>query len=350
MAKRKRLTPPQDAFLVPAPETKSMSGPFAAAPAPIAQVAGEAAVASALRELADEIQLARAEGRLVQFLPLAAVEADHLVRDRLAGDPEEMDALRASLRARGQQTPIEVVDLGGGRYGLISGWRRLAALQSLHQETGEARFGSVQALLRRPETASDAYLAMVEENEIRVGLSHYERARIAVKAAEQGVYATPQEALRHLFSTASRAKRSKIGSFVTLHRALGAALRFPAAIPERLGLALAQALEADAGLARRLAGRLAEAAPATAAAELAILTAALRSPPARPVPAPDAAPDAAPAKADAAPPIPAAAQEIAAGLWLEVAGDAPRLRCTLSGPALDPAFLDRLSDWLRRQG
>jgi hypothetical protein len=34
----------------------------------------------------------------------------------------------------------------------------------------------------------EAYLAMVEENEIRVGLSFYERARIVARAAEAGVF------------------------------------------------------------------------------------------------------------------------------------------------------------------
>ena len=255
---RKRLSPPQDTFLGAAPETKSLSGPFGPLPrtAPIAQIAADSATAAALREVAEELSAARAEGRLIQRLPLAAMEADYLVRDRIASDDAEMQALTASLRARGQQTPIEVVALPQGRYGLISGWRRLQALAALHAETGEARFATVEAVLRRPEAASDAYLAMVEENEIRVGLGHYERARIAARAAEEGVYPSLKEALRHLFQNVSRAKRSKIGSFVTVYRHLDGILHFPAAIPERLGLALAQALEADPALPARIADRL----------------------------------------------------------------------------------------------
>ncbi|HEX9858139.1 MAG TPA: ParB N-terminal domain-containing protein [Paracoccaceae bacterium] len=341
MAKRKRLTPPQESYLAPAgPEPTSLAAPFGPGlrrPAPIAQVAGDAAAVAALREVTQELQAARAEGRLVQRIALAAVEADHLVRDRLTHDPEEMAALRESLRARGQQTPIEVVDLGGGRYGLISGWRRLMALQSLHAETGEDRFATIQALLRRPDGAADAYLAMVEENEIRVGLGHYERARIAARATEQGVYPDIHAALRHLFASASRAKRSKIGSFVALHEKLGNALRFPAAIPERLGLALAKALEADAGLAARLTSRLRKAEPQTAAAEQAALGRAL------------AHEKRGRAAAPAADRKPADAQEIAAGVWLQLAGDAQHPRCTLSGPKVDAAFCDRLQAWVRAQ-
>lgn len=272
---RKRLTPPQDSFLSPAlPAGPAPTGPFSAAP--IARIAGETTAVAALREVTDEMAQAREAGRLVQMLPVDAVEVDHLIRDRLVADPEEMAALKASLAARGQQQPIDVVDLGGGRYGLISGWRRLSALQSLHEETGESRFSQVQALLRRPDSAAGAYLSMVEENEIRAGLSHYERARIAALAADQGVFASAGEALRALYPHASRAKRSKIGSFITLHRALGPVLRFPAAIPERLGLALAQAVEADPAFAPALQARLQSARPATPQMEQALLSQALR--------------------------------------------------------------------------
>ena len=80
---RKRLSPPQDTYLAPL-ETKGLSSPFASRPpAPIAQIAGDSAVVAALREVTDELQAARAEGRLVQRLPLATIEADHLVRLQL---------------------------------------------------------------------------------------------------------------------------------------------------------------------------------------------------------------------------------------------------------------------------
>ena len=125
MAKRKRLTPPNPGYLdaTPAPEAKSM---FAAAP--IADVAREAASSAAIDEMAETLSRARTEGRMVLSLPLADIQLDYLVRDRTLVDDAEMTALMDSLRARGQQTPVEVTDLGGGRYGLISGWRRCQAL------------------------------------------------------------------------------------------------------------------------------------------------------------------------------------------------------------------------------
>lgn len=281
MAKRKRLSPEPMTGSAGAPETKTafpMGGAVHRPRPPIARVAGDSASAAAAEELAETLRRAREEGRMVLELPLDAVAADYLVRDRIAADPEEMAALAESLRLRGQQTPIEVAELGGGSYGLISGWRRLNALKGLAAETGEARFGTVLALVRRPGEAAEAYLAMVEENEIRVGLSYYERARIAGRTVAQGVYPDPGTALRALFRSASRAKRSKIGSFLTVVEALDGALHFPEAIGERLGLALAKALEADPKLGPRLAAALAKAPPADPEAEQALIAAAMRGP------------------------------------------------------------------------
>jgi len=213
---------------------------------PIAQVAGDASVAAAFEAVRDELQTAQREGRMVLSLPLDAVKADYLIRDRLACDEGEMEALKQSLRARGQQTPIEVTDLGHGKYGLISGWRRLQALAALHKDSGGLeRFGKVQALLRLPADRPDAYISMLEENEVRANLSFYERARIVVLSVEAGVFDSDKKALQSLFSTASFAKRSKVKSFMPLVRALDSALRYPAQIPERLGLALSRAITDD---------------------------------------------------------------------------------------------------------
>jgi ParB-like chromosome segregation protein Spo0J len=270
MAKRKRLTPPNPTYLdTPPLETKSM---FASPrSAPIADVARDASSTAALNELSDSLARAREEGRMVVDLPLDQVVVDHLVRDRLVVDETEMQTLKTSLRRRGQQTPIEVMQLGDGRYGLISGWRRCRALAEIAEEDG--RYDpTVLALLRRPEEASDAYLAMVEENEIRVDLSYFERARIVVKAVDEGVYGTERTALQMLFHSASRAKRSKIGSFLPVVRALDGALRFPQALSERLGLSLSQTLNDDPGFGDRLTARLAAAEIDSPETETALLT------------------------------------------------------------------------------
>jgi len=313
MAKRKRLTPARPDFLGaapegeefdpvpaeneaeigPAPEVKGMF-PLGVARTssrpPIAQVAGEAASRAALEELSTTLARARAEGRIVEALPIAEIEAGHLVRDRMRIEDEDMQSLRTSLRARGQQMPIEVLDRGEGhvpRYGLISGWRRLAALSHLAMEAEQSLSeATILAVIRQPKSSAEAYVAMVEENEIRSDISFYERARIVVKALEAGVFEDPKAALQSLFGNVSRAKRSKIKSFTEIVAALDGHLRFPTAISERAGLDLVKRLEADPGLAADLRARLETAAPQTAEAELAILMT-----PARPAPplAPEAA-------------------------------------------------------------
>ena len=275
---RRRLSPlPSGPDAVPQRERPAAS-------APIATVAAEAAAASGAEEMAAAWLRAREEGRMLLDLPLAAVGTDHLVRDRLvpagapAPDPaedEEMAALKASIRAHGQRAPVEVTPLdgpsaqGSAPYGLISGWRRIAALRTLHAETGEARFATVRAVVTRPQDAGAAYVAMVEENELRVGLSQYERARIAALAARRGVFASENAALHALYAGASRAKLSRIRAFLELYHALDAHLRFPQALPERLGLKLVERLRA--GDAPGIAAALATAAPATPEAELALL-------------------------------------------------------------------------------
>ena len=297
MAKRKRLTPPRGDYLAVEPvtdtgsmpplETKGLfpTYPQGVAPKmrspspPIAHVAGDAAASAALAEVTAELHSARAEGRMVQSLHLDQIESSYLVRDRLVADDEDMAALRASLSARGQQTPIEVVAIEQGGYGLISGWRRLTALTQLYKETGDARFSTVLALVRRPVDAADAYVAMVEENEIRVGLSYFERARIVSRAVEEGVYTDTKSALNSLFGNGSRAKRSKIKSFLPVVEQLGPYLTYPAAIGERLGLALSQKLQADEAFKSDVVEALNGLGNSPALeAEQDILTAALKAP------------------------------------------------------------------------
>lgn len=314
MAKRKRLSPAIS--VIGAPHSP-------AAPArmpPIADIADSAATHAALEEVSHALQSARAEGRLVQRVALEAVDATYLVRDRVQLDPGEMEGLRESLRTRGQQTPIEVIALAEGRFGLISGWRRLTALRDLLAETGEDRFATVDCLVRTPPKASDAYLAMVEENEIRAGISFYERARIAARAAELEVFETPQVAIKALFANAPRARRSKINSFLSLYAALDDALSYPSLISERLGLGLVKLLQNDPRAAARLRKALAGKG-LDAQGELAVLEGALKGPE-------------------------KAKTEPVKGVAIQRKGH----RITLAGTAVDAAFEADLIAWLKGRG
>ncbi|MFN4128550.1 MAG: ParB/RepB/Spo0J family partition protein [Paracoccaceae bacterium] len=341
MAKRKRLTPSLTGLeFDPDLAESSPQGPLEVkaflrfglgAPPPIARVAGDAATQAALDEVTQAMASARAEGRLVLALPLDTIDTGHLVRDRLTLDEDALAQLMASIRDHGQRTPIEVTDLGQGRYGLISGWRRMQALHRLNAQGTEPKFGSVLALLRHPADASDAYVAMVEENEVRQGLSYYERARVAARAVELGIFDSEKQALQRLFSTASRARRSKIGSFLSIYHRLDAVLRFPAAIPERLGLALAKAIEKRSEAVDALVLELQDGAAPDAATELDRLG---RFAVGRPK------------AAEAA--VPGARREMQPGVFLDVSGGWTRPVLTLSGPSVGPDFRDRLEQWLAK--
>lgn len=319
MAKRKRLElPPEAVSRYLETKTTPQAPQAPRARMPIADVAGDTAGRAALEEVARAMTQAEEEGRVVKKLPLAQIATHHLSRDRMVLDEDDMEALALSIQDRGQQTPIEVVRLAEGAYGLISGLRRVEALR---------RIGETHALafVRQPETSQSAYQAMVEENEIRADLSFYERAQIAVAAAEQGVYASPKAAVKALFGHAPKAKRSKITKFVTICETLGPHLGFPTAIPEHLGLKLVQAMAEDPGLAGQLAAVLAGANPADAAAERKLLEAALKS-------------SAASGSGDRPDRV-----ELARNMRLEVKAG----RAVLSGKAVDADFVADLTDWIR---
>ncbi len=336
MARRKRLSPADPEVLMANPGLLDVNSiPIGQIPehvrkrlaksksAPIAGVAQESAAAAALEEVSDTLSAARESGRMVLELPLDAVYDAYLVRDRTKVDADEMAMLRDSIATRGQQTPIEVVELAKNHYGLISGWRRLTALRQLCAEGDGTQFTTVLALLRRPEDSAEAYLSMVEENELRVGLSYYERARIAMRAVDKGVFETEKKALLSLFRSASRAKRSKIRSFLTVVRALDPVLRFPEDIPERLGLQLAQALEANPNHVCHYRDGLREKKPQTAEAEKACLQNLLKTwAKRRRRTKPDRPRD---------------------GLTVERSGPS---RVVLSGPAVDDQLYDRLLTFL----
>lgn len=355
MAKRKRLTPAQPDYLDDSAvsETKSLlrAGLASGAAPPIAQVAGDASAIAALQEVSEVLAAARAEGRLLQRLSLDTIEVGYLIRDRLEVEEEGLGHLIESIRLNGQRSPVEVAEIAPGVFGLISGFRRMAALKRLHEETGEPQFGVVLALIRRPDTAEDAYVAMVEENEVRLGLSYYERARIAAKAVEQGVFTTEKAALQRLFSAASRSRRSKIGSFLAIYHELDTALRFPAALPERLGLALAKLIEQAPDHVALLREDLIRSAAKTADEELALLAQAVENQALSAVLEPVLDTNA------SAPPVAPAPQgikarstgeEIRPGVFLKIEGPAQKPQFTLSGPNLGPEFHARLLAWLSK--
>ena len=256
MAKRTKLTAPSADDLAKLDadfrsENRVRPNP---ATAPIAQVAAESAALGTGEGTQDKLnrldaaRLREAEekGLLITEIATDAINADAMIRDRTVIDKDELAELRISIRSSGLRLPIEVYATEDGGYALLSGYRRLLAVRGLHEAYGEEQFLKIKAILRPKTDIATSFSAMVEENEIRSSLSHFERGRIAVIAAQQQAFSSTEEAITKMFKAASAAKRSKIKAFAEVFEVLGDLLRFPQALTERRGLRLSNALRQGA--------------------------------------------------------------------------------------------------------
>lgn len=266
MARRRKLEAPDPGELADFEarfRRETTKGPAA----PIGAMAADAASAADLRDGEARVEAerhrveaqafadAKGRGLVIDEVPLDRIDDAALVRDRAVIDEAELRELRDSISRNGLRLPVEIFELpepkGEKIYGLLSGYRRLMAVRQLHQMTELAKFGVIRAVLRDPEAMGGRFAAMVEENEVRSGLSHFERGRIAVIAAGQGGYANVEAAVDALFAAASKAKRSKVRSFALIFEELGDLLICPEAMTEKQGLRLAGALRAGAEPALR---------------------------------------------------------------------------------------------------
>ena len=253
---------------------------------PMATAIGENA--ESLRERQQQEALIRAEndalahefvrlkklGLVTDLIPIAAVDATKLIRDRSRRVDPELDDLKASILAVGLSNPIRVEQVAEGRYELVQGWRRLSAYRELFAETGDERFARIPAgLMARGETIQDLYRRMVDENMVRKDISWAEMARLAQGYAEDPSVDCDDldEAVNILFASAGPQKRSYIRRFAFLMRAMEKVLEHPEAIPRALGLEVAHRLEAEPGSSGRLAAALRAAPGRTTEEELAIL-------------------------------------------------------------------------------
>jgi ParB family chromosome partitioning protein len=164
--------------------------------------------------------------RTIHLIPTAEIAAEALTRDRTALDPAPLDELRHSILATGLRMPVELfaipdpdpdpdTDPSAPRYGLISGFRRLAAFRALTAD-GLLGFDTIPAFLRTPATLAEAMIEMVEENAIRADVSPWEQALVAVRATESGLFDTIEAAIDGLYTRLSRDKRYRYRSIAHL--------------------------------------------------------------------------------------------------------------------------------------
>lgn len=194
---------------------------------------------------------AQADGRVLERIATAVIKTDDLPRDRLelgqVALSDEMEELKASIRDRGQKEPIEVYLDPEGNYQLKKGWRRLTALQQLHEQTRDDRFLEVLARVEQGEhDRMDRYVDMVEENVVREDLTFAEMAQVVWRARlDPEVKETDSDALINaLYGSLHKMKRSYIRSFVYLNAIYGDRLKWPKAISRNLGVAVVREIKA----------------------------------------------------------------------------------------------------------
>lgn len=182
----------------------------------------------------------------IHLIPLGEIDAQALVRDRTAIDPEAQRELCDSIARSGLRMPVEVYAFpeprGAHRYGLVSGFRRLAAFRALHGDRGLEAHAAIPAFVRTPADRAEAMAAMVEENAVRAGISPWESARVAVEATNHGLFGTIEEAVDHLFPTANAMKRSRLRAVARVVEELDGLLTEPEGLSLRQILRLAGAI------------------------------------------------------------------------------------------------------------
>ncbi len=157
-------------------------------------------------------------------LPLTDIDADALPRDRTLPDDDAMDDLARSIANIGLRQPIEVWALQTQRppfrFGLISGYRRLAACRALGLPT-------IPAFLRTPDTLGQAMAEMVAENEVRTQITPWEKGRLILTTVEEGHFDTPDAAIAALYPLQSRQGRTRLRSLALVVEVLAPYLSTP---------------------------------------------------------------------------------------------------------------------------
>ncbi len=258
------LGPALDRAAEPALAEAARRGPMASAisenaGALTARAEAEARIRAENDALAHEYVAIRRAGLITRMIPLDAVVAEVLVRDRKPGPDPELDELVASIRDVGLSNPIRVEEREDGRFELVQGFRRLSAYRHLRDAEGEAWAEIPAGMLPRGEGVAGMYRRMVDENMVRKDLSFAEMAATAQAYAADPDTAVDNvdDAVKELFKSAGYQKRSYIRSFARLLDLIGPLLAYPQEVPRNLGLALLRRLEDDGSLGRVLAERLA---------------------------------------------------------------------------------------------
>lgn len=150
--------------------------------------------------------MAQTKGRAMDLIPipLADINADALLRDRTALDPDALADLTRSIFTDGLHQPIEVFRQPDNRFGLITGLRRLTAFRALQSWPNPQRFATIPAFVLPATDLSQAMATMVAENEIRSPITPWEKGTLLINTLRHGIFPTLDAAVDALYPALTR--------------------------------------------------------------------------------------------------------------------------------------------------
>ena len=171
----------------------------------------------------------------LRLIPLAEIDAEALSRDRTRHDEADLAELRLSIARHGLRMPIEVFELPAPTAPTATASSPASAASP--PSAPSPRPPATPALRRhprlrpRPGHRRRRLRAMVEENAIRAGISPWEQAMVAVKAARAGAWAGIDAAIAALYGNLGRHKRNRIRAIASVADELEGHLAAPEASP-----------------------------------------------------------------------------------------------------------------------
>jgi ParB family transcriptional regulator, chromosome partitioning protein len=186
------------------------------------------------------------------LVPLSQIDEAALPRDRSGLDAEPLDELIASLVINGLRQPIEIWRFSEPRpphtFGLISGFRRLAAFRSLLTTyEDKTRWQAIPAFIRTPATYAEAFAAMVEENEVRADLSPFEKGKLLVTAVRCEIFPSVEAAVDSMYAGKPRYQRARLRTLARFAEEMDGLLTAPEKLTQAQAFRVAAAFDAGFG-------------------------------------------------------------------------------------------------------
>ncbi len=108
-------------------------------------------------------------------IPLSMIIADKKLNSRTVMDEDTIDGLAKTIKAEGQMTPVRVEKREDGKFSLIYGYRRFAAIKKLAADKPE-EWGTIRAEVSEPLDVVQRKLANIAENMAREDLTPFDQA------------------------------------------------------------------------------------------------------------------------------------------------------------------------------